>query len=741
MDPSARALDLLSAWPAWAERYWSEIPGRPDLGCFGTGYNSWGVQTNQKYLAALGVLATDPAFASPGFSREQALERALRALRFSLASHHTGNAACTDGTPWGRTWISVLGVERMMHAMEDLDERLSDADRAALRRVLVDEADHQLKAQVVAGLWGQSGKNKPESNIWNGAVCARAALLYPDEPHAGEWLERARDYWINGISVPADAEDSTPAGGRTVRERHRGANFFPHFSLDHHAYLNVGYMVISISNIAMVHYAYERRGRKAPPELYHHARELWALIRRLVLPDGRLLRIGGDSRLRYCYCQDYLLPALCFAADYWRDPLAQPLLAAQLELIARERDANGDGSFHSRRLAHLAASNTNYYTRLESDKAVALSFVRSWLRRRALPAAAPAPAGDLEGGWEEPEHGAAFHRSATRVASWAWRAAEGPMGLCLPPRGDLAEWSANLSGAVRFAGEEFPSGPARAERDDPARERRIVSFPGGFLAHGRVRHRVQVRWQEGFRAEWEAPHRVVFAALPDGHTVVRLERARVPAARVYLQALEGVKLEIPNDLLNGERRTYAGAFGARVLAAHVGAPELLALGSPWLNVDDVLGLVGLYGAPEWAILRRGQRIGGPPASILTDALLYPGRMGLWDVQGPAEVLDSACVLLASVSAAATRAFHAAGRARRLTCDVGARAVLVQGQDGREYLLVAHADAVARGVEVQTPPALSAARWEDLSGGEVLPAGPALRVELAPEGARLFVAQT
>ena len=50
------SLQSLARWAAFAENCWYPIPDRPDLGCFGTGYNSWGVQTNQKYLAALAVL-------------------------------------------------------------------------------------------------------------------------------------------------------------------------------------------------------------------------------------------------------------------------------------------------------------------------------------------------------------------------------------------------------------------------------------------------------------------------------------------------------------------------------------------------------------------------------------------------------------------------------------------------------------------------------------------------------------
>ena len=126
-------LRILERWPAYAERFWWNDPARPDLGCFGSGYNSWGVQTNQKYLGAMAVLATHPELdeAAAGCSREAILDRALRALRYSLATHVSGDHHCSDGTRWGHTWISALGIERMMHGGEALEEHLTDLDPPA----------------------------------------------------------------------------------------------------------------------------------------------------------------------------------------------------------------------------------------------------------------------------------------------------------------------------------------------------------------------------------------------------------------------------------------------------------------------------------------------------------------------------------------------------------------------------------------------------------------------------------
>src|SRR5690606_37528582 len=144
--------------------------------------------------------------------------------RFNLDAHITGNGICTDGTQWGHTWISGLGIERMMHGVDLLDEHLTDDDRAALRRVLISEADWLLNDYTkgghggpTGGLWNSSGRNEPESNIWNGAILWRAAVMYPDEAHAAEWRQRAHHFLMNGVSIPADAEDGTRLAGRPVR--------------------------------------------------------------------------------------------------------------------------------------------------------------------------------------------------------------------------------------------------------------------------------------------------------------------------------------------------------------------------------------------------------------------------------------------------------------------------------------------------------------------------------------------
>ncbi|MGD9495503.1 MAG: hypothetical protein AB7Y46_04235 [Armatimonadota bacterium] len=717
----------LQPWPKFAEGYWWEDPARPDLGCFGTGYNSWGVQTNQKYIGALAVLAAEPDLdeQAVGLSREHLLERTLRALRYSLASHVSGDHHCSDGTQWGHTWISALGIERMMHGVEAIAQHLTDEDRVALRRMLSSEADALLDLPITGTKWNVDGGNRPESNIWNGALLHRVALMYPDEPHVPEWVERGTHFLLNGISIEGDAEDETIIAGRPLREWHVGPNFFEHYALDHHGYLNVGYMVICLSNIAMMHFACESAGWEPPEGLYHHGRDLWVLVKRLIFADGRLCRIGGDSRQRYCYCQDYLLPSLLFAAQHFGDAHAQQLEAGALALIRTEQAITGDGSFLSRRLGSIRRANPYYYTRLESDKAVVLAMNAYW--RRVLSIPDPAPASDLEdsvrGGWIEPDHGAVMHRSARRIASWSWRARQRPQGLCLPPsNGHLAEWDYNLAGSVRLLG---ANGIPELIRHDQA------LFKGGFITWGAMDDRAGAVLPEGWTPPVPIEHQYAVAALPDDRTMIVLECCQAPF-RCWLREVKGLKLNVPNDIFNGLERTYAGAAGPMVIRAE--GADVIDLRSGWVCVEDTVGVAGIYGAESFALFQAGRRrASGYGQSLYYDELCSPSAVGMIETNPGDTVLDCGSVVLSGVDAAETAEVAAAVERIRAEHDL-VRAVRVPGADGQAWLLVANFAGEATSTRV---PVAGASAQDAVSGATHEIGEGALALDLGAGEARLL----
>lgn len=701
-------LTLLQHWALQAEGYWYLLPDQARLGCYGTGYNNWGVQTNQKYLGAMAVLSElgEQVDSIPASQRTQARERALAALRFSLRSHLSGDLRCTDGTQWGHTWISALGIERMMHGVYLLEPYFTAEDHALLRRVLTSEADwihhhHQRGAHkgVFANPWNHSGQNAPESNLWNGALLWRAAVTYPDHPGAAAWQEQAHRFLMNSVSVAADAEDERIVAGRPVKAWHVGAGFFPNYALDHHGYLNVGYMVICLSNAAMLHFDLQAKGLPMPESLYHHQADLWQVVRRMIFSDGRLARIGGDSRLRYTYCQEYLLPTLVFAAGRLGETEAAHLLAGQLQLIQQEAAFSEDGSFYGKRLAALAESSPYYYTRLESDRACVLGMTARYLRqlqtdaegsRALVTTTGEAFENSVAGPWCDPDHGAVLQRSPARLAAFAWRAHGLAQGLCQPPDdGHLAEWSQNLAGQIRFLGDD-----GVIEGGQTTRRRllgyQIDTFEGGFVTSGAVMEGVGLTLAEGWRGEESGLHQLAFVALPDGHTVVGLQHCRTVNQRTYLAEVKGLHLNLPNDLYNDFKRSLATAQGTIVLTNPPGQDRFIELASPWANIDGRVGVVGLYGAEQLVVHQAKGRRGGKYASLYVDEICFHCHLGTQSIEPNTVILDVGWAILADVNRAQTD--HFAQRCASLPIDEAGpdiRGVRVQGLDGRLYTVLAN----------------------------------------------------
>ncbi len=680
-----RALRLLNGWARAAEAYWSGTAGDPGAGCYGPGYQPWGVQSNLNYAAALATLA---AQAAPADGRRWR-RRALAALRHALATHVTGSRAGADGKPWGNTWISMLGIERAMHGLAHLKGELSPADQASFRRVLVSEADWLLNQRrgphpgVSAGLWAGEGRNRPESNIWSGCLLWRVAHLFPGAKNAAEWRTQAHRFLVNGVSIEADAGDGSLVAGHPVSAWHVGANFFPNYALDHHGYLNIGYQVICVSHAAMLHFDFKRAGALPPESLYHHQADLWRVLRRFVFGDGRLARIGGDSRVRYAYCQEYLLPALLFAADFLRDPHALALAGRQIRLMEAEAAAGG-GLFYGRRLSWLRQSNPHYFTRLESDRACVLAMLLNY-----LPLVNPPPEPrelfeeSVAGAWIEKAHAAVMHRSPARLASFAWRAhGLTQTALCLPPAdGSLAEWELNLCPVVRCLGDDGSGGHRRLLGCT------LQAFAGGFVTCGAVMEGVKVSIDEGAACTDQAVTHLAFAALPDERTCVGLQYVVAAADRaVYLAELKDLHAVIPNDLFNRRRRTFYGAAGRKVLSSPPARDAVVEIGGRWINCENRLGIVALHGADRILIHRRTQRRAGRYQSLFTEEICFHLRGGGARCR-PGEILsDVGFAVLSGATAAATA--RVSGGAIRLN-GRALRGVWVEGGNGKRYALLAN----------------------------------------------------
>ena len=687
---------LLEPWVAAARRWLYRLPHDPECRCYGVGYhNHWAIQANATAFTAFACLAADPDTDSlrTGQSRDELLSTALGLLRFTLRGHHAGGGACADGQPWGHAWISALCQERMMHGVEAIAPALTSRDRDDLRAMLSSEADWLLDHYpIVAALTGPD--NRPESNLWNGALLCRTATLYPEAPRAAEYMEKAHGFLLNAISIPSDADDETRVAGQPVRDRHRGANFFESYACNHHGYLNVGYIGITLSNIAMLHFFFRGLGRPAPESLYRHVDAVWPLFKACTFPDGRLLRLGGDTRVRYCYCQDYAIPIWLLLRDRYGDAATAAFEQGWLELVAREQADNPDGAFLGRRLASMARVSPLYYTRLEGDRAASLAMGACWRRRfdefAGSPiAAVPVPALTE---WHDAFHGACLVRGPRRDASWVWNAAEPPQGLCLPAHGsDLAEWQGNLAGRVSGLG-LINAATVQRHQETP--------FAGGFVTCGRLRWKSEKLYAEGEPDVETAVEDLAVAALPDGVTLVGLQRCRT-LYRVFLNEVKGLLLQVPNDVFNGGQRAYSWGAGGTTLRGRDGHASTWAPAGGWLCVDDRLGVVALYGGaltllhpaePRITIKaypwQAHTRIAG--GFLFVDQVCMVCVDALQSYDAGTTLFDVGFALLAGAAADETaRSAAAQGQSQIDTGLDEVRAVRVLGADGVVYVLVAN----------------------------------------------------
>ena len=676
-------LRLLERWANAMRGFVRVSPKNRDLSYYGTGESAhWPVQSNFNVFSALAVLGTAPELDGKrtGMKRDDIRSLSLSLLRYGLSTHKGEANVCTDNGQWGHFWISVLGLERMMHGIDAIEEHLSADDKSLLKRVLISEADWITDEHpVVAGI--EHSINKPESNIWNGTFLLRTALTYPDTARRDAYLEKATAFFLNGISIPSDAASAKEYRGKPLSAWHVGPNFTEAYSLNHHNYLNVGYMVICLSNIAMLHFDMKRKGIALPPEVYHHSEDLWRIVKGFTFSDGRLWRIGGDTRARYCYCQDYALPMWLLAIDRFGDD-ASAFEAGWLSIVAHEMDENRDGAFLSKRLASVRDNSFFYYARLESDRAVTLSQASFWRRHFPLTSSPKPP--PVTTAWNEDFHGAAVHRSEHRLASWVWKGADGPAIQCVPAhRSDMAEWQNNLYGELRTRGKLVPKRLACNYR----------MFNGGFTACGELEWNETLPMGEGEEKYTFARHFVAAAALPDARTMGVLQHA-VMTKDSILSEVKGLGLKMPNDIFNGSSRRYRSAVGETTLSGIPQCGEMTPVDSPWLSIDNELSLFRIYGGERFNIFRPSERriaICRPTrptlGSLYADEICLTCAIGNIFYPEGAVLFDNGFAVSTVSSGEAKRMAECVAQ---IQCDdPGLRAVRVSGYDGVDYIFAAN----------------------------------------------------
>ena len=628
--------------------------GHPEYSYYGLGDSpNWSTQCTAKAFCAFAELAAQ--------GDADSLPIAKSLLHYLLETHLSGSIKAVDGLQWGNTWISALSLERVLFAIDGIP--LDESERAALRRVILHEAEYLMIHPITADIDAETKKNRPEANIWNGGMLLRAALYYPDAPRASEYQARALEYFVNGICLPSDRDS-----------RLHGANFTENYGLNHHCYLNVGYMVICLSHIAITHFMFRDRHVSAPKEVYQHAEELWKVVKGFMFPDGRLFRIGGDTRIRYAYCQLYLPLIALWAEDYLKDPEAHEIRQASLKLLRKDQETSGGKSFFGHRLGHLEHDSYQYYCRLESDAFAMLAFMAHyWHAAKAVEPHAL----ERMPRWSDDFHGAGFLRGAKSFRSWCAKGADGPLALCVPTdASDLAEWLHQLTGEL------ITPAPNVAR---PVRQK-IEMLDGASFVATSENVRIASPYAEGEEISTFARQQFAVAALPDETTLLVLEYTDV-LREITFDRITGINWKVPNDLFNGNERRYDFAGNHRIFRCPASADELLDTGCDRVTVDNRLSLMLLYGADSLKIhhfVQQNVRTTRFPflSSLHADVIGFdakPRRARAGEV-----LLDTGCAMATLNSEDASKI-----RWKRLELPGLCRGIEYWNQDGKHYRFTAN----------------------------------------------------
>ncbi len=631
---------VLERIPLWAEKGWRELPEpQPGVAVFGQGgHEENSLRSLGNILFAYAFLATSADYDATvsGVGAEHLRERVLQGLRYMARSHVTGDLKCLDGKAWGDHWQSAWWTAKMAAAAQLLWSHLGPAERALVERVVSHEADRHLPRKAPGG---EFGNTRSEENAWDSEVLVWAAGLFPAHPHAPSWEAKAREFMVNTLSVQADRQDERLVDGRPLRQQVYTVNVHDDFTIENHGAYQFCYMACPLHSLSWDYYAYGATGRVPPAALFHHFRDVWGVIRDTSLYDGRFAYLSGKDWARYVYGLYFIMPALAVLQHEFGDGEARLLERDRLRWFEWEQRQHGDGGMFSGRFT--GNTMTGWPHEYETD-AMALLALTALLHGERRPVAAPSPTRfqqSVAGVRMSPACAWLYARSPRCFTSFSWRMLEAgwSIGLFVPAGGDhLVEWGRNnLCGTFRLGDAEARHGTV--QHSEQAGECSVATT-GRFPVGGTASRPAIVQT-------------LTFAGLPEYGLAALIDRA-LATDDLTLAGQRPLNLHLANDLFNGNRRTVHSSRGGLELPGVGGTPARHEIDSPWLNVDQMLGVLA-DGGP-WTIHDNTER-NAPWGSLLFELIVCAEESAPRPVRAGAVIRDAVFVLLATDAAGTAEA--------------------------------------------------------------------------------------
>lgn len=689
---------ILERFPMYSERGWhADFGGDPAVGYFGDAdHAEMGLRAMGNYIFITALLATDPAYDPKvsGVSKKTLLARAHACLAYMTRAHVTGDLNCADGKQWGDHWQSAWWTARMAAGARIMWPQLTAEERANVQRVIVHEANRHLSRVPPSGA---SSDTKSEENAWDSEVLAWAVGMFPNHPNASAWRLKLTEFCMNTLSCAQDKQDCSIVDGKPVKDWMVTDNIHDDFTIENHGAYHFCYMACPLHSLAWGFEGLRGAHEAVPDAMFHHYQDVWKVIKRSYLGEGRFAYISGKDWPRYAYGLTFVLPDTVMAQLRFGDSDARRMEHDRIVLLEREQLINSDGSFYGGRFTRniLGSRPAEYETDTYAN--IALCYLLHRHYKTPAPTEPDKLRSRLVGNWSSPESGWVVGRSSKLFSSFSWRYLGGirPVGLFIPTGcAHMAEWMpGQLVGTFDAVGVDPHKTKCKHEE---------TKSDVGFSTTGEIVY-------SSAAGEPMISQQVSYTAITSEGIAVVLERTTALAA-VKLESSRAINLALANDIFNASLRKIAnqgkeiqlagaknlGSVEAAEPGANAASETLLPVSSSWICVDGHLGVALLDGGDSFTIHDYAGR-NAPWGSLQFDIITAQERAER-DLNAGEPILDSAFVLTAGDRHTTARV-QSTSTANALVEQPAVRYVVLAAPSGKRYLIVANLDGAARSVEI------------------------------------------
>ncbi len=625
--------------------------------------------------------AKDKVTLPEGVTWTEVEDMAMQSLVFAYSTHKANRLkVCKGNNYWGSTskndytWESSLWAMSVAYSAYFQWDKLTDEQKGYIYALLKAECNYELERSIPTGYVSDS---KAEENGWEADVLAAALGLFPNDELAPRWFARLREFAINSYSHYADATDKTVIDpdydNTTVADLYKGKNLYDDFTLQNHnlfhtSYQNVVMQELGEAALALKMFQLGTTGveKWRTNALMHNNQEVMdEVLNWLALADGELAMPNGNDWSLFLFDQ---ITSYSTMACFLRDPNALMLENMAYKYIKARQQTTADGSWLLN--ADVGARRMG----VEAHRVM-----MTWLMHETLSTA------DLTAtAWSD--FNARYADAKVFGTQNIVRAATDDRFTCF-------SWSTGLKS---YTGYVAANSPDKNKIIVPYRANNTGNFLGWYTVSGKgtnatpvvsgiydLRGNSYTMNGELNTNDATLNNRFAIYSTP-GNAVIYLDYVRGNAAGTITREQGGLMAISVDPMMKEKRTVYSQqSTDYRLQSAQLDGSSLTTWQTPWVNVDNELGIVS-KSARSMAFGDRSLN------NSIHTAKLYPSYSAESRSFSAGEVVDRRHIIYYSnMDAATTQAMSEALQVLTDRVPEGWNGVIAPDPDGAYYLLLAN----------------------------------------------------